>query len=179
MIHLIAVCSLGAFLFGYHVHEKALLHAAVPMLMLAHRSPRHAQSYRFLANVTHCQLLPLLFRRQEWVLKMLVWWAHASLVAIVFPCSRDDKLASGAGSLGRQGVREGSLRALVARLLAAYEWGLVLLPEVVEVLQRMWLPGLPFLPLLFRSSYCLPGVFYSFGVITHLFIRSGAHVKVD
>jgi hypothetical protein len=105
------------------------------------RTSRCPQAYRFLANVTHCQLLPLLFRRQEWVLKMLVWWAHASLVAIVFPCSRDDKLASGAGSLGRQGVREGSLRALVARLLAAYEWGLVLLPEVVEVLQRMWLPG--------------------------------------
>ena len=29
MLHLVTVCSLAAFLFGYHVHEKALLHAAV------------------------------------------------------------------------------------------------------------------------------------------------------
>jgi len=40
----------------YHVHEKALLHAAVPFLFVAHVSPEHAHLYRFLVEIFRSQL---------------------------------------------------------------------------------------------------------------------------
>jgi len=59
---------------------------------------------------------------QEWVLKMSVWWLHASISALFFP-------------------RENELRSTWHTLLCLYEIGLVVLPELVEILQIRFLPG--------------------------------------
>jgi alpha-1,3-glucosyltransferase len=166
MMHLIGLCSLAAFLFGYHVHEKALLHAAIPLLFVARRSQDHAELYRFLSNVTHCQLLPLLFRREEWVLKMLLWWLDASLARLFLPPPPPPPST-----------------ALQTRLLYnlkyLYQIGLVVLPEVVEVMVAVLLPRLSFLPLLFRSAYCLPGVIYSFVETLRLFLLTPPTPETD
>jgi hypothetical protein len=93
MIHLIAVCSLGAFLFGYHVHEKALLHAAVPMLMLAHRSPRHAQVLRGEQD-GRCRGVCIGLPQR--------WTGVSSCV-----CARDPREPGKRREAGREGGREG------------------------------------------------------------------------
>jgi len=142
-IHLIAYCSLASFLFGYHVHEKAVLNATLPMLLLAPLSQKHAEAYLFLCNVGHTQLLPLLFRQEEWALRMLVCLLHLSLSGSLLPIGK----ATGS-----------SLTRAVSFL---YQVGLYVLPEVLEILQPLILPHLPFLPLLFRSTYCLPGILIS------------------
>ena len=53
---------------------------------------------------------------------MLVWWLHASLAALVFP--------------------EGQGRGWGGAVLGVYQIGLVILPELVELLQLKFLPGM-------------------------------------
>ena len=88
---------------------------------------------------------------------MLLWWLDASLARLFLPPPPPPPST-----------------ALPTRLLHnlkyLYQIGLVVLPEVVEVMVAVLLPRLSFLPLLFRSAYCLPGVIYSFVEALRLFL---------
>ncbi|CAI5464835.1 unnamed protein product [Closterium sp. Yama58-4] len=56
---------LSAFLLGWHVHEKAVLHFLLPLSLLASSSPAWASEFLILATVSHYALLPLLFTLPE------------------------------------------------------------------------------------------------------------------
>ncbi len=70
------LCGYASFLFGYHVHEKAILLVIIPFSLIALRDRRHLSIFRPLAVASHVSLFPLLFTPAEFPIKTvytLLW----------------------------------------------------------------------------------------------------------
>ncbi|RKP24795.1 glycosyl transferase, partial [Syncephalis pseudoplumigaleata] len=60
-IHALVLCGYASFLFGWHVHEKAVLLMIIPLSLLAIESKRDLRIFVLLSAAGHVSLLPLLF----------------------------------------------------------------------------------------------------------------------
>merc|ERR1711990_501396 len=60
------ICALASFLFGYHVHEKAILLVILPFTALALRHPdQYARFMLILSSAGYSGLLPLIYTPYE------------------------------------------------------------------------------------------------------------------
>jgi alpha-1,3-glucosyltransferase len=66
----ITLCGYASFLFGWHVHEKAILLVLIPFSLLAIKDRSHLASFRPLAVAGHVSLFPLLFTAAEFPIKV-------------------------------------------------------------------------------------------------------------
>lgn len=66
----VTLCGYASFLFGWHVHEKAILLVLIPFSLLAVRDRSHLASFRPLAVAGHVSLFPLLFTAAEFPIKV-------------------------------------------------------------------------------------------------------------
>src|SRR5439155_2884250 len=57
----VTMCGYASFLFGWHVHEKAVLLIIIPFSLLALKDRRYLGAFRPLAVAGHVSLFPLLF----------------------------------------------------------------------------------------------------------------------
>ncbi|GAV51928.1 hypothetical protein ZYGR_0AF04000 [Zygosaccharomyces rouxii] len=72
----LTLCGLASYLFGWHVHEKAIMLAIVPFSFLVVCDRRLLTSYMMLAASGYVSLFPLLYENQDFLLKCLytlVW----------------------------------------------------------------------------------------------------------
>lgn len=142
----VSYASLASFMFGWHVHEKAILVTLVPLTFVATTSHVDRQQWLLLLAAGGAGLLPLLdparpADRLAGAALLAVFWqlAHSALTQL-----------SGADG------RRWSERALVAYAVGA----LVLVPAFAHVVwpivdrNARW----PFVPLLVTSVYCAAGV---------------------
>ncbi|RVE63338.1 hypothetical protein OJAV_G00135290 [Oryzias javanicus] len=155
------LCALGSFMFGWHVHEKAILIAILPLSILAVESREDAGIFLLLSTTGHYSLFPLLFTPAELPIKVCLM-----LMFSLFSFSALRKLHSGGGSLLRP-------------LEHVYLLGLGLVALFSEVLFPLspWKQRLPFLPLLATSVYCSVGVSYSFLRLYGTLLRSDSKPK--
>ncbi|XP_062867306.1 probable dolichyl pyrophosphate Glc1Man9GlcNAc2 alpha-1,3-glucosyltransferase isoform X2 [Trichomycterus rosablanca] len=158
------ICALGSFMFGWHVHEKAILMAILPFSLLAVESKEDARTFLILSTTGHFSLLPLLFTAQELPIKIIIM-----LLFTVFSFSSLNKLFSKSG-------------CLLNPVECVYLLGLVPLEIICEFVYPLtrWQLTLPFIPLLLTSVYCALGVVYCFirlymSVFTSL--RTGSKAK--
>ncbi|BDD55304.1 glycosyl transferase [Monascus purpureus] len=72
----ITLCGYASFLFGWHVHEKAVLLIIIPFSLIALKDRRYFSAFRPLAVAGHVSLFPLLFTAAEFPLKTVytVMW---------------------------------------------------------------------------------------------------------
>ncbi|AWO99595.1 putative dolichyl pyrophosphate Glc1Man9GlcNAc2 3-glucosyltransferase [Scophthalmus maximus] len=140
------LCALGSFMFGWHVHEKAILLAILPLSILAVESREDAGIFLVLTTTGHYSLFPLLFTPAELPIKVVLM-----LIYTVYSFTALKNLHSSRGSVLRP-------------LEVVYLLGLVAVAFACEVIFPLspWQQKLPFLPLLTTSVYCSVGVFYSF-----------------
>ncbi|KAK9812681.1 hypothetical protein WJX72_001802 [[Myrmecia] bisecta] len=82
-LNAICTASLCSFVFGYHVHEKAILSVTVPLALGAVESRRQAGDYLLLSAAGHAALLPLLFTAQEYPIKILLVAVYTALAFMV------------------------------------------------------------------------------------------------
>lgn len=70
----VTYCTLTAFLFGFHVHEKAILMSLIPLAVLAAkgRDKEAGEDYIFLVTVGSYSLFPLLINNEEYGIKILI-----------------------------------------------------------------------------------------------------------
>ncbi|KAI9826308.1 MAG: glycosyl transferase [Thelocarpon impressellum] len=61
----VTLCGYASFLFGWHVHEKAILLVIIPFSLLALKDRRYLGAFRPLAVSGHVSLFPLLFTAPE------------------------------------------------------------------------------------------------------------------
>jgi len=77
------LCAYASFLFGWHVHEKAILLVIIPFSLIALQDRRHLGAFRPLAVAGHVSLFPLLFTASEFPVKVAytIAWLMAFLLA--------------------------------------------------------------------------------------------------
>ncbi|GFV17593.1 probable dolichyl pyrophosphate Glc1Man9GlcNAc2 alpha-1,3-glucosyltransferase [Trichonephila clavipes] len=141
----VILCSFGSFLFGYHVHEKAVLLIILPMTISAVFYKEEAQLYVFLSIVGHFSLFPLLHLAGETPLKMFLL-----LLQVVYMLSSLSQL-------------HGFKTLMISNEEAIYLCGLVVL-QVFYSFSAQILgteKKLPFLPLMLISTYCAIGILYA------------------
>lgn len=66
----LTLCGYASFLFGWHVHEKAILLVIIPFSLLAIKDRSYLASFRPLAIAGHVSLFPLLFTAAEFPVKV-------------------------------------------------------------------------------------------------------------
>lgn len=66
----VTLCGYASFLFGWHVHEKAILLVVIPFSLLAIKDRSHLACFRPLAVAGHVSLFPLLFTVAEFPIKV-------------------------------------------------------------------------------------------------------------
>ena len=181
LLRLTAHVTLCAFMFGWHVHEKASLMVTVPLALalaldtstLAGEEGRrrfvfHAGEYVFVATVANYALSPLLFQPREWPIKALV-----QVIGVVVTRGT---LRVAAGACGQKGGKGVEPVVLLGRLQWAY---LVLgLPALEWYVMwghaRVFGDGvMEFLPLMLTSTYCAAGVSFAY------FVQAAGYFGVD
>lgn len=72
----VTLCGYSSFLFGYHVHEKAILLVIIPFTLIALKDRRYFGAFRPLAVAGHVSLFPLLFTPAEFPIKTIytIFW---------------------------------------------------------------------------------------------------------
>ncbi|KAH7308187.1 dolichyl glycosyltransferase [Stachybotrys elegans] len=141
----VTLCGYASFLFGWHVHEKAILLVIIPFSLIALRDRRHLGAFRPLVVAGHVSLFPLLFTPAEFPLKTIytVFWLVLFLMAF-------DRLAP-ASDKPRIFLldRFSTLYIAVCIPLIAYS-------SLIH--QIIFGKNFEFLPLMFTSSYTAIGV---------------------
>ncbi|XP_058462221.1 probable dolichyl pyrophosphate Glc1Man9GlcNAc2 alpha-1,3-glucosyltransferase [Malaya genurostris] len=141
-IRAITLCGCSSFMFGWHVHEKAILMVIIPLTILSITNRNDARWTLFLGIVGHYSLFPLLFKPE------LVLIKHSMLV-----------IYTGISVLLFRKIHGGQFLTMPERL---YLYGFVFLSLFENIIH----PGLdlkrnfPFIPLMATSVYCALGVSY-------------------
>ncbi|XP_075545701.1 ALG6/ALG8 family glucosyltransferase xit [Dermacentor variabilis] len=162
LVRALVLCSLSAFLFGWHVHEKAILMPVLLATPLALCSSADAAMYVILSAAGHASLFPLLFRSAEMPAKVLLVLLHA-----VYAMCTLGKLHSSKVKLKRRYTSEQVARH-TGMLLSWFEQaGLCLLGLAVVVYGELLHPftplagRMPFLPLMVTSVSCSVAIIYA------------------
>lgn len=141
----ITLCAYAAFLFGWHVHEKAVLLIIIPFSLLALKDRRYLGAFRPLAVSGHVSLFPLLFTAAEFPIKTVytIFW----LVLFMFAF---EKLAP---------VPTRPRVFLLDRFAILYDTVAIPLVVYCSLVHRLVFGGrYEFLPLMFTSAYSALGV---------------------
>ncbi|XP_074160078.1 dolichyl pyrophosphate Glc1Man9GlcNAc2 alpha-1,3-glucosyltransferase isoform X4 [Sminthopsis crassicaudata] len=138
------VCALSSFMFGWHVHEKAILLAILPMSLLSVGKPQDAGIYLLLTTTGHYSLFPLLFTAPEFPIKVLLMllftvYSFSSLKTLF----RKEKLLNWIETIYLIGL--GPLEICCELVFPFTPWKL----------------KYPFVPLFLTSVYCAAGITYA------------------
>ena len=139
------LCAYASFLFGWHVHEKAILLVIIPFSLLALKDRRYLGAFRPLAVAGHVSLFPLLFTAAEFPVKAVYTIFWLILFLLVF-----DRLAPASPQPRVFLLDRFSLLYITVSI------PLILYCSLIHGL--VFGPKYEFLPLMFTSSYSAIGV---------------------
>ncbi|KAJ9215574.1 CAZyme family GT57 [Paecilomyces variotii] len=80
----LTLCGYASFLFGWHVHEKAVLLIIIPFSLIAIKDRRYFGAFKPLAVAGHVSLFPLLFTAAEFPIKTVYTILWLVLFLFVF-----------------------------------------------------------------------------------------------
>jgi alpha-1,3-glucosyltransferase len=144
-IRAVTLCGYASFLFGWHVHEKAVLLIIIPFSLVALRDRRYLGAFRPLAVAGHVSLFPLLFTVKEFPVKSVYTIFWLVLFILTF-----DRMAP---------VPSRPRLFLFDRFSILYIAISVPLVLYCSLLHQIFFGGrYEFLPLMFISSYSAVGV---------------------
>jgi len=137
--------ALCFYMFGFHVHEKAILTATVPLSLICVYDVHYAKVFFFLGTVANFSLFPLLYTTQETPIKILLLLIH-TILSYHF--------------LQRYFYKSHTFTINTAE--QAYLYGLIGVQLFSSAHSFILGDKLPFLPLLLTSVYCSIGVGYAY-----------------
>uniref|UniRef100_A0A1B6BXI8 Alpha-1,3-glucosyltransferase n=2 Tax=Clastoptera arizonana TaxID=38151 RepID=A0A1B6BXI8_9HEMI len=148
-IRCLTLCAAASFIFGWHVHEKAILMVIIPLTLLAVVWRKEAEIYLLLSTIGHYSLFPLLFTSFELPLKILLFLIHS-----IYAFQKLSNLFD---------VKESRICfPLLSKVESVYILGLgcVFFFENVIHPALGWTKTYQFLPLMLTSVYCAIGILY-------------------
>lgn len=136
------ICAATSFMFGWHVHEKAILMILIPLQILTANCPFEAGSSLFLTIFGLYSLTPLLFTNELILVKLSLYALYVGFNLIAF--------------------KEIFHSQVLKMHEIIYSIGILFLPLYEHVLQHSLNldEKLPFLPLMLTSVYCSIGMIY-------------------
>ena len=169
-LRLVVLASFCSFMFGFHVHEKAILVIIIPMTPLVLVNKSDAINFLVLSLTGTYSLFPLIYESAESVTKVLITLAFLSYA---FPAITSLYSDGGQRTVIEQDTqivnRVKSKLKTYFKLLDLYQMiylaGFILLHIYCSLIHTHVLglnQQLPFIPLMFTSVYCSLGVIYSF-----------------
>lgn len=161
----LTLCGYASFLFGWHVHEKAILIVIFPMSFLVLRDIRLLDCFSLLASCGYVSLFPLIYTCEEWLIKVVYTLLWYIIYYFSFRKVANVSLASkpeGAGYL---------LVERVGRLFILGHIVIVLVVSLVQLLDVKFevLKRLGFLKLMVVSIYCGVGIISSWNRFNWLY----------
>ncbi|CAF1199854.1 unnamed protein product [Rotaria sordida] len=139
----IILCALTSFLFGWHVHEKAILISIIPLSLLAFDSREHARYFLLLSIFGGFSLFPLIFTGPEIPIKIALFITYTTFLFYTLGEVHGDRGSTFTLPLLNR------LETLSVILLIPLCLYVECLHTVLHI-DRI----LPFLPLLLISIYC-------------------------
>ncbi|XP_045526305.1 probable dolichyl pyrophosphate Glc1Man9GlcNAc2 alpha-1,3-glucosyltransferase isoform X1 [Pieris brassicae] len=164
-IRCLTICATCAFMFGWHVHEKAILMALIPLSFLSVLGEDDGKSYLILSTVGHYSLFPLLYPKNLGAIKLFLLLTHCAMGFVNVPRLYDDPKT-------KKPRRRGFM---ILPMLNWYEslylYGFLLL-FIYDILHSSlgFDKRFPFLPLMITSLYCSAGVLYSWLTYYYYFL---------
>lgn len=160
----LTLCGYASFLFGWHVHEKAILLVIFPCLFLVTHDRRLLSSFNLLAACGHVSLFPLIFTCEEWLVKVLYTFLWHLMFYFLF------------GKAVRLPTHSASHHhfSLWDRVSSLYILGLIPVTLFVSLLDLFdhrfeFLKRLEFLKIMIVSVYCAVGVISSWNGFNWLY----------
>ncbi|XP_025422138.1 probable dolichyl pyrophosphate Glc1Man9GlcNAc2 alpha-1,3-glucosyltransferase isoform X2 [Sipha flava] len=137
-VRCLVLCGLTSFMFGWHVHEKALLLAVIPLTLLVFTSSNDCSMFTILSTLCTYSVFPLLFKPFEFITKSLLLLINVSFL-----------------------YNSGKFKSLnhIEKLYLISLGPLMLLTEVGWMVLKFE-QRYPFLPLMLTSFHNSLGVFY-------------------
>lgn len=141
-IRAVTICACSSFIFGWHVHEKAILMVLIPLTILSITNRTDARWTLFLGIVGHYSLFPLLYKPELILIKHSMHVVYTGISVLLF-----------------RNIHGGQFLTIPERL---YLYGFVFLSLFENIVH----PSLnldrtlPFIPLMATSVYCALGVIY-------------------
>ncbi|XP_060523913.1 probable dolichyl pyrophosphate Glc1Man9GlcNAc2 alpha-1,3-glucosyltransferase [Cylas formicarius] len=158
----LVLCGLTSFIFGWHVHEKAILMTIVPMSILSVSELPDAKVFLILSTVGHYSLFPLLFPSSLLLVKVLLLLLYSSYA--FYSLYKVYSLAICKYTLPLLNMIE-SVYILGLGGVFVYE------NFVHKLLDND--TRLPFLPLMITSVYCAIGIMYCWVTYYLFFLNIG------
>ncbi|KAG2393979.1 hypothetical protein C9374_003743 [Naegleria lovaniensis] len=147
------------FMFGWHVHEKAILSALIPLAILVtistHNFENHFKLFAFTSIVGTYSLFPLLFQPRELLVRWFLLISFFQIIRYIWnattrPTSTIDSKAPSLFSLTE----------------ALFLYGLIFIELYQSCIHNLiFQDRLPFLPLMMISFYCSLGLHYAWSKI--------------
>lgn len=136
------ICAASSFMFGWHVHEKAILMILIPLQVLTFHDKSEAGSSLFTAIFGLYSMTPLLFTSELILVKLSLYVAYIAFNIFAFRSVYNFKLLH---------IHE-----------RFYSYGIVCLPLYEHLIQYFlnFHVKLPFMPLMLTSVYCSIGMIY-------------------
>lgn len=142
----VVICSAAAFVFGWHVHEKAILMCLIPLTLLSLHSMQDAK-YGFILSISgYFSLFPLLFHIDLFLIRYSLYLAYVSFMFTQF----------------RRLYKQTQPKLNILEWF--YVFGFIFIPIYEHLVAPLmgFNKKLPFMPLLLTSVYCSFGVLYVF-----------------
>jgi len=161
----LTLCGYTSFMFGWHVHEKAVLLVLVPLSLLAAENYAYFRTFVLASTAGVASLFPLLFTPAEQVIQV----AYSVLWAIMVFGPLQQRLYEFPRSLPA---------VIVGLMETTYLWGFLLLEAAVTfcpMLAKVFTQNperWEFVPLMLTSLYCAVGLIWAYVRLSFLYITS-------
>lgn len=147
----VTVASFTAFMFGWHVHEKAIIIVLLPLILIAFENPNLNQIFLRLTLAGTYSLFPLLYKPAEYPVKATILIAYYSYARSIS--------ASLARQPGHSTPKKTILQWIYSFLNHAFVFGIILIEFYNLVLHnRFKTHKYDFLPLMLTSSFSALGI---------------------
>jgi alpha-1,3-glucosyltransferase len=158
----ISLCAYSSFLFGWHVHEKAIMLIIIPLTFVICQDRRLLPPFQLLTSSGYVSLFPLLYGSAEWMFKSLITFVWF----IVFQTSFSEVVHFSRKINARVIVLD-RLNLLYMLLFAP----LCILIQMLDIESKNFeiLQKLEFFRLMIYSIYCSIGVISSWSSISWLY----------
>jgi len=154
----VTLSAYTSFLFGWHVHEKAVLLVLMPLSLLAADNRDQFRTFVICSSAGIFGLFPLIFTPAEEAIVLL----YSLLWALMIYGALDRQIPQTTGK---------SAPSYLDRIERLYLWGIPLIRVVTLMMSLSTAPEYEFLPLMLTSVYCAVGTCWAFLRLSVLYIR--------